>query len=106
MASLEGKVALVTGGTGGIGTAICRKLAQKGCRVVASYHPSEEDSLEEWRQEAVFPGLFLHLPEARSAADEGGAPVDGAAGAHQRVVRSRQDCGDQDVSGVSQAIRL
>jgi acetoacetyl-CoA reductase len=46
----NGRVALVTGGTGGIGTAICRKLAHKGCRVVACYHPSEEDSTQAWRE--------------------------------------------------------
>ena len=33
----EQKVALVTGGTGGIGTAICRRLAQLGLRVVTNY---------------------------------------------------------------------
>jgi acetoacetyl-CoA reductase len=54
-------LALVTGGTGGIGTAICRKLAQKGCRVVASYHPSEEDSLEEWRQARKAEGIEVGL---------------------------------------------
>lgn len=32
------KLALVTGGTGGIGTAICQKLAQDGYRVVAGYY--------------------------------------------------------------------
>ena len=31
------RVALITGGTGGIGTAICRALADKGCKVVASW---------------------------------------------------------------------
>ncbi|PIX97162.1 MAG: hypothetical protein COZ24_06755, partial [Hydrogenophilales bacterium CG_4_10_14_3_um_filter_63_21] len=34
---LNGKVALVTGGTGGIGSAICVKLAQAGCKVVSTY---------------------------------------------------------------------
>ncbi|MCP1344574.1 SDR family NAD(P)-dependent oxidoreductase, partial [Halomonas sp. FL8] len=31
-------VAWVTGGTGGIGSAICRELAKEGYLVVAGYH--------------------------------------------------------------------
>ena len=34
LASLEGKVALVTGGSGGIGSAIVRRLRQAGATVV------------------------------------------------------------------------
>jgi len=47
------KVALVTGGVGGIGSSICLELAQKGYRVVAGYHPAEEPAakqrLAEWQ---------------------------------------------------------
>ncbi len=35
MNGLQDKVALVTGGAGGIGTAICRRLAAAGCKVVS-----------------------------------------------------------------------
>ena len=44
-----GRAALVTGGTGAIGTEICRVLAGQGCRVAALGHPSESARLEEWR---------------------------------------------------------
>jgi 2-hydroxycyclohexanecarboxyl-CoA dehydrogenase len=35
MRGLDGKIALVTGAGGGIGTAICERLAQEGCHVAA-----------------------------------------------------------------------
>ncbi len=39
---MAGKVAVVTGGGGGIGSAICRRLAEAGARVVLTYRQSEE----------------------------------------------------------------
>lgn len=41
MEQLAGKVALVTGGAGGIGSAICRRLAEAGASVVITYSQSE-----------------------------------------------------------------
>ena len=44
------KIALVTGGTGGIGTAICIALADQGRKVVAGYFPPEQELAEAWQQ--------------------------------------------------------
>lgn len=57
----NGRLALVTGGIGGIGTAVCRKLVQKGCRVVACYHPSEKDNMEAWRKAREAEGTDIGL---------------------------------------------
>ena len=40
--SLQGKIALVTGGGGGIGSAICRRLASEGASIVVTYSRSKE----------------------------------------------------------------
>ena len=40
------KIAFVTGGVGGIGSAICEELEAKGNKVVAGYHPMEKDRAE------------------------------------------------------------
>ena len=44
------KIALVTGGTGGIGTAICFALADQGRKVIAGYFPPEKELAETWQQ--------------------------------------------------------
>ena len=47
------RIALITGGTGGIGTAICRRLADVGCRVAAAdIDARSEDSVEWVRRQA------------------------------------------------------
>jgi len=38
MSDLNGKVAVVTGGSGGIGSAICQRLAAAGASVVLTYN--------------------------------------------------------------------
>ena len=42
MGLLDGKIALVTGGTRGIGKGICEKFVQEGATVVFTYLSSEE----------------------------------------------------------------
>ena len=44
------RIALVTGGIGGIGSAICVELAAKGFKVVAGYYPAEKDDAEAWQE--------------------------------------------------------
>lgn len=45
---MAARVAFVTGGIGGIGSAICHELAHKGFQVVAGYHPAEEKAARIW----------------------------------------------------------
>lgn len=45
-----GKIAVVTGGTGGLGTAICKALVQQGRTVIATYYPLEQQRALEWHK--------------------------------------------------------
>ena len=57
------RVALVTGGTGGIGTAICKGLADAGCRVAAGYFPGTDDAAREWQAQRKAEGYdFAVVP--------------------------------------------
>ena len=59
---MTSRVALVTGGTGGIGTAICQRLADQGHRVATNYR--DEGKARAWQQAmtergynvSIFPG--------------------------------------------------
>ncbi|WP_207173786.1 acetoacetyl-CoA reductase [Halochromatium glycolicum] len=53
------RVALVTGGIGGIGTAICRRLTSDGWRVVANHHPSEQEAAQSWRNDLAGEGFEI-----------------------------------------------
>ena len=74
MTLLEGKrisrLALVTGGTGGIGTEICRQLASVGHRVVATYLAWEWELAQAWRRERGAEGLDIGLVECDVASFE------------------------------------
>ena len=47
----QNRIAVVSGGMGGIGTAICRRLAAEGATVVALAHTSEADKVPAWQAE-------------------------------------------------------
>jgi 3-oxoacyl-[acyl-carrier protein] reductase len=68
--ALQGKVALVTGGAGGIGAAICRELAAQGAAVVVGYNSSADKALELAVRlpAAAMPHLALPAPVTDSAA--------------------------------------
>ena len=80
--SLDGKVALVTGGSRGIGTAIARELARAGARVAVNYRSGREAAEE-------------------IAAEIGGIAVEGdvadAEQAQAMVERAETELGDLDV---------
>ena len=49
--SSKDRIAVVTGGMGGIGTAICKRLEAEGATVVAVCHTSKNDQIEAWQKE-------------------------------------------------------
>jgi len=55
---MNGKVAYVTGGMGGIGTAICRRLARQGFTVVAGCGPNRDH--ERWLKEQSDEGFTFY----------------------------------------------
>ena len=69
---LEGKVALVTGGSRGIGASVCVELARQGCHVALTYvgEPGEADATVGAIEELGRRALPLEADAADSAATE------------------------------------
>ncbi len=57
------RLALVTGGTGGIGTEICRQLAGEGHWVATTFLPHEADLARAWQRERCAEGFDIALIE-------------------------------------------
>lgn len=56
------KVALVTGGTGGIGTSLCRELAQQGFTVVAGYNSGgKHEKAQAWQAAQAKDGFNIDV---------------------------------------------
>ena len=62
MSNLKGTIALVTGGTGGIGAAICIKLAASGAKVATNYR--NEEKAKAWQAEAKKAGHDIAIYQA------------------------------------------
>ena len=59
---MEQRIAVVTGGMGGIGQATCQLLYQKGMRVIATYHRGgNHDSAKSWQAEQQQAGFKFHI---------------------------------------------
>ncbi len=55
------RIALVTGGIGGIGSEICIRLATDGCTVIANHIPQETALAETWKAERIAAGLNVDI---------------------------------------------
>jgi acetoacetyl-CoA reductase len=77
-------VALVTGATGGLGTHICKRLADDGYVVCANYRSKEK--AEEWSRKMHEDGYLFHLYQADVADyDEVAAMIDAITADHGGV---------------------
>jgi acetoacetyl-CoA reductase len=68
MRKKNNKIALVTGGTGGMGTAICEKLYRDGYTVVANYKDFTKamkwrEEAKKWREEVLKMGIDVKIAQ-------------------------------------------
>lgn len=59
---MDNKISLVTGGMGGIGTAICRHLHEGGSQVIATYNRGgDRDAAIDWQDKQKAEGYAFHV---------------------------------------------
>ncbi|MEX2516627.1 MAG: acetoacetyl-CoA reductase [Gammaproteobacteria bacterium] len=61
------RVAIVTGGIGGIGSAICRRLSGDDHYVIATYIPQETEQAKQWQREMRGDGYNIGIVECNVA---------------------------------------
>ena len=87
MYELDGKVALVTGATGGIGRLLCCMLAQRGCRIAPlGRNPQQMDALTEQLRRSGTP----HCPQRVDLKDR--------TALREAVAAVQRDLGDIDLA--------
>jgi acetoacetyl-CoA reductase len=75
---MTSRVALVTGGTGGIGTAICKRLAGLGHRVATNYR--DEGRARAWQEKLAAEGVEVFLAKGDVASTDEAATMVQAVG--------------------------
>jgi acetoacetyl-CoA reductase len=73
--SCKERLAVVTGGMGGIGTAVCQRLTREGARVVATCHPSETARIDAWIADMQVKGAEVSVIAGDVSTAEGGAAL-------------------------------
>lgn len=96
MTPLRGQIAVVTGGGGGIGSAICRRLAAAGAQVVITYNSDAQKANAAAESLAGAGHLVLHCP------------VDDAAAQTELARAVSETCGRLDIlvnnAGISKGV--
>jgi acetoacetyl-CoA reductase len=82
------KIALITGGIGGIGTAICRSLSKEGMHIYANYYPAENDLAITWQKEQKDAGFDISII---------GADVSSFAACEEMVLSIEAEAGPIDI---------